>query len=374
MVTRDINIFTIVKDKNTISPLRQWCIDSWHKCMPEANIMIFDDKDLTNPNWEYYDIIKDDKLLNISTNNDVLRRKNIELIYLNQFTGNLCKTSALNSLLCNLSTDSVRLRLLNHIKNALYLDSDTYMTESVLKYCNEYPEFINDPYGYVPKFGGVNTCFGLFSKDKSQFITKLIEFYESVSGLYFYDDAAMISFLNDIRIRKYLGSLSVSDNEYVAKSLGVSFINATNSEGFESLIHLHLSSTERYGLHMDAPSKKLVKIYYTFDEVLKMSNLEKQRLNDILMLKYNELLPKGQDMVYLMSADGDNVFQIFDSHFNIGKIRIYCYTQLFNVEFLQRLKPEIIKQTKHYLKEHSDFESLRLDISSVDNVEFEMLC
>ena len=64
LTEKDINIFTIVKDKNNISPLRQWCIDSWHKCMPNANVMIFDDSDLNNPKWKYYDVIKNDKLWN----------------------------------------------------------------------------------------------------------------------------------------------------------------------------------------------------------------------------------------------------------------------------------------------------------------------
>jgi hypothetical protein len=158
-------------------------------------------------------------------------------------------------------------------------------------------------------------------------------------------------------------------------NLGESIINMVNSKGSESLIHLHLSSAERYGLHMNSLSKKLIKIYYIFDEVLKMSDLEKQKLNDILMLKYGELSFKGQDMIYLMSADGDNVFQIFDRHFDVSKIRIYCYTQLFDKDFLQRLKPEIIKQTKHYLKEYGNhvFES-SLDVDSVDDVVFEALC
>ena len=378
LTEKDINIFTIVKDKNNISPLRQWCIDSWHKCMPNANVMIFDFDDMRNPKWIYYDVIKNDKLIKIGINNDKLRRETIDIIYLNQFTGDLCKTKALNSLLLNLSTDCVRLRLLEAIPNALYLDSDTFMTESVLKYCNKYPEFINDPYQYVHKFGGVNTCFGVFSKNKSQFITQLIEFYESTDYLHFYDDAAIIAFLNKIRSDKKFYSLNEKtfgpDNEYIMNNLGESIINMVNSKGSESLIHLHLSSAERYGLHMNSPSKKLIKIYYIFDEVLKMSDLEKQKLNDILMLKYGELSFKGQDMVYLMSADGDNVFQIFDHHFDVSKIRIYCYTQLFDKEFLQRLKSEIIKQTKHYLKEYGDhvFES-SLDIDSVDNVEFQEL-
>ena len=362
LTEKDINIFTIVKDKNTISPLRQWCIDSWKKCMPEANIMIFDDSDLNNPNWKYYDVIKNDKLFNISLHNDTIKREKILVTYLNQFTGGLHELEFVNSLLCNVSTDCIRLKLLYNIPNALYLDSDTFMTESLLRYCNEYPEFINDPYGYVGKYGGVNTCFGLFSKNKSEFIEKLIEFYDENYDRYrfYYDDAAMVSCVRKL-------NRNISD-------MGVSVINMRNNAGNESLVHLHLSSTERYGLHITDKSKKLIKVYYTFKEVLKLSGEEKTKLETLLMWKFNELSKQGQDLIYLISADGENVFQIFDNHFDISKIRIYCYTQLFDEEFLKRLKPEIIEQTKKYIKENDKcYFRDSYCLSDIDNVEFQEL-
>ena len=362
LTEKDINIFTIVKDKNNISPLRQWCIDSWKKCMPNANIMIFDDCDLNNPNWKYYDIIKNDKLFNISIHNDTIKRERILLTYVNQFTGGLHEIDFVNSLLCNVSTDCIRLKLLYNIPNALYLDSDAFMTESVLKYCNMYSEFINDPYGYVNNFGGVNTCFGLFSKNKSEFIEKLIDFYDKNYNQFHYycDDAAMVKCVREL-------NRNITD-------MGVSVINMRNDDGNESLVHLHLSSTERYGLHITDKSKKLIKIYYTFKEILKLSEEEKAKLKTILMMIHDKLFKQGQDLIYLMSADGENVFQIFDEHFDLSKIRIYCYTQLFNNDFLERLKPEIIEQTRKYIRENDKcYFRDSYNLNDVNNVEFEEL-
>ena len=168
LTEKDINIFTIVKDKNNISPLRQWCIDSWHKCMPSANIMIFDDSDLNNPNWIYYDVIKNDKLWNYykhhkQTNLGIDDDPNAESV-------------------SPVSTDSIRIRLLRAIPNALYMDSDAYLnirSNEFLDLCNKYGDVNINTYSMKP--GGVTFSFtGYFAGAKSEFLDDIIEYYDKI--------------------------------------------------------------------------------------------------------------------------------------------------------------------------------------------------
>ena len=171
LTEKDINIFTIVKDKNTISPLRRWCIDSWKKCMPEANIMIFDDSDLNNPNWKYYDVIKNDKLWNYYKNRT-------------QFPS---KSDSISPI----STDSIRARLLKAIPNALFIDSDAYCnitSKEFLELCNKHYDtdlLLNETwfYGDKPTFA---FC-GYFAGGKNKLLDDVIEHYDLVGSTVKYD-------------------------------------------------------------------------------------------------------------------------------------------------------------------------------------------
>ena len=227
LTEKDINIFTIVKDKNTISPLRQWCIDSWHKCMPEANIMIFDDNDLNNPNWKYYDVIKNDRLWNYYKNRkDILYEQNDIKVYKNKFIGTE------DSIRSPISTDSIRIRLLKAIPNALYMDSDAYLnitSKEFLELCNKYKEcdiYIDNPCYVLKKYDmNVFTFTGYFAGAKNIFLDNIIKYYDETPVKNVAEDATMVESLIETEFfeeyRKILFPYS-SYNHKVLQHLGYS--------------------------------------------------------------------------------------------------------------------------------------------------------
>ena len=345
LTEKDINIFTIVKDKNNISPLRQWCIDSWHKCMPNANIMIFDDNDLNNPNWIYYDVIKNDKLYcKFDTNNDFK--------YVKEYHGDFNWYIKLPLSKCNASTDSIRLKLLQYIPNALYIDSDGFMNESVLKYCNLYDTWILDPHNDYNNNKCVATWF-TFVKDRSKFIDNLIDFLSTIES----NNHLIDSFAFKKCCDKYGGifDLNLVVDNTVCNHMWLSVCKQ---------LYLQYSSSFEF------KNKKIYKIYYTFDNI--PTNHEKYMcfVNKLHEIYQNDKLKYDQQVCYIFAPNIGYDYKkcILDDFDNFDE-RIYRVFLLskFNQMTFEKYKYEFFKESSKYIHDLYNAEE------KFDNVVFERI-
>ena len=286
LTEKDINIFTIVKDKNTISPLRQWCIDSWHESIPNANIMIFDDNDLNNPNWKYYDVIKNDRLWNYYKNREY------------EDCGCDLKFYRINY--SPISTDSIRIRLLKAIPNALYMDSDAYLnitSKEFLELCNKYGDFninVHDlRYPYRFNFDGY------FAGAKNILLDNMIEYYSNMSERDIVCDHAMVQtfFKTTPRLKEYnnIGLFNTID---------------------KNIIHLSLSSIKPFN----------IKEYGINKIVVYIGDRTNSRINKLV----EQYRASNEDHMYIDYIKNIIHDKLFNSGIRFGKNELHIY--LFNIE------------------------------------------
>ena len=337
LTEKDINIFTIVKDKNNISPLRQWCIDSWKKCMPNANIMIFADNDLNNPNWKYYDVIKNDRLWNYYKNRT-------------QFPS---KSDSISPI----STDSIRIRLLKAIPNALYMDSDAYLnitSKELLKLFNDHydTDILIEQIHFNPDVSKTAHSFaftGYFAGGKNKLLDAGITCYNNISARDVFDDATMtLKYYNHSYHNLPYVNVSSSDGHHLQYHIALSHMNRIIDNN-RNMINTYIDTVNVVILKCQYLSK-----YHSLDDVI-----------DYMFFKYNKC---NDNNYYLIIVDGD-ICRHFDywnwtcdtkahrinkcnnSYYNLTRIvgiRYFSSTQY--QEFIAKLKETINNHFKSPLE------------------------
>ena len=173
-----INIFTIIPYSMREDPVRKACMESWKK-IPNANIYLFDaatDIRDTFPgmleNDKYYQLMNNNNKDEIDKNGNVVMHESYDAYY-DEKTDNIVYKvlgGHSNKEGC-FSFDSIRLKMLQEIPNAFYIDSDIYVfnIDIFVKICK------NDEFKKLD-WRGTNI---MWSKNKSYFLDKMIEFYDN---------------------------------------------------------------------------------------------------------------------------------------------------------------------------------------------------
>ena len=350
LTEKDINIFTIVKDKNNISPIRQWCIDSWHKCMPNANVMIFDDSDLNNPNWKYYNVIKNDKLWNYykyhkQTNLGIDDDPNAESV-------------------SPVSTDSIRIRLLRVIPNALYMDSDAYLnirSNEFLDLCNKYGD-VN--ISGIHKYENDDTIVftGYFAGAKNKFLNDIIEYYDKISiNEISYDLETIYKYCknsNNADIKK----IYVVPHYNFYKHLGISLLRYNNL--FEGKKQINIVFIKTFS-EKEKANIKLLKnyddlYYYYKQKVLKEFN---NCNNSLFIIIVDGLFTLFTGLNPTMS----NIVPINNNNL-LCVVRIYCIFDLFEKDgFISAFKDTFKLKIKSVKNKPINFYELDEDNSNSAN-------
>lgn len=184
-----INIFTIIPHSFREERVRKNCIESWKK-IPNANIYLFDAA--TDIRDTFPGMLENDKLYKMMNNeNDGKQQINTNVSIYNK-SENKIEYKDYNLSISNregaFSFDTIRLKMLQEIPNAIYIDSDIYIYD-IQRFLNVYDrcEFATMEWR--------STSF-VINKNKSIFIDKLLEFYDKELTKVCVDWSAITAFYN----------------------------------------------------------------------------------------------------------------------------------------------------------------------------------
>jgi hypothetical protein len=285
--------------------------------------MIFDDSDLNNPNWKYYDVIKNDKLWNYYKTRKQLKLSETD----GDFNYNLESVSPI-------STDSIRIRLLRVIPNALYMDSDAYLnitSKEFLELCNKYGDtdiLISDH--FIDNKNKTSFVFtGYFAGAKSEFLDDIIEYYNYKHSMTADDFYAVKTVYND---KKYNIFFLPPFNNYVYHLFFSNFRHIYHYPKDLQLGRIFIKNVVKYH---DLKTKNADN-YNPLKYIIRCNNLEK--INRHLDFIIND------DFLWVYNYE---VNKFYNDDNNYGYVFMHFVLPLYQ-EFITKFKETVDKTINFY--------------------------
>ena len=239
-----------------------------------------------------------------------------------------------------ISTDSIRIRLLKAIPNALYMDSDAYLnitSKEFLELCNKYgdKDIFAGIFWYIDKHLMFSFT-GYFSIIKNNiFLDKMIEYYDNAPLSKIQGDADTVR----IVLRDNLNNFNIHDVLFLLKHDFVKHINCSNlSLGLNNFINhnninimivKHVKLNQFNWANRDIIKKQCEKyIHLNINDLLSSHNKNDKPVFIFIINTY---------AVNLLLCDNFYKYENYD----IGLTNIVMHNAVTNNEFIQKLKETI---------------------------------